>query len=214
MKKILNYAIIIAGLIVFAGLAYAHHASFESDLESRDSTFENPWYIGNINVAYDHFSFLDAGDVDYYTFDGNAGQEVIDLFIVFPASLNFLPKTVIVGPGLTGGSVPGWVKIPDGMGVMNYEYAIDWLTEEAFGELDNIIVLAYDEARPFTLPEDGTYWITIYHEEKKSGYYNIAHGEDHSIGGNAENWEVKLDNWIKGALSHETSSVSSWELFQ
>ncbi len=212
MKKILNYAIIIAGLIVFAGLANAHHASFESDLEGQDSTLENPWYTGDIDVAYDHFSFLAAGDVDYISFDGTAGQEVTDLFIVFPADLSFLPKAAIVGPGLSGGSVPDWVDIPDGMGVMNYEYATDWLTEEAFGEGDVIIVLAYDEPRPFTLPEDGTYMIVIYHEKKQAGYYDIAHGNDHSDGGNADNWEQKFDDWAKAALAFEASSVSGWEL--
>jgi hypothetical protein len=213
--RVMNHAVIVVGFLVFGCMAYAHHASFESDLVGQDSTLENPWRMvnGDIAIAYDHFSFLGKADVDYFTFDGIAGQVVEDLFIVFPASLSFLPKAVIAGPGLSGGSVPDWVEIPAGLGIMNYEYAIDWLTEEAFGELDHTIVLAYDEARPFQLPETGTYWLIIYEENQKSGYYDIAHGHDHADGEDAENWEAKLDDWVKSALDHESSAVSSWEVY-
>ncbi|MGC9329943.1 MAG: hypothetical protein ACP5I1_20070, partial [Candidatus Hinthialibacter sp.] len=208
----LAIGVAIVQLFAFTNFTYAHHASFESDLIGQDSTLENPWDIGDVNAAYDHFSFLNKKDVDYLALNGTAGQEISNLFILFPASLSFLPKVAIAGPGLSGGNVPDWVSIPDGLGVMNYEYAIDWLTEEAFGEGENIIILAYDEARPFTLPETGIYWLIIYHEEQQAGYYVITHGEDHSIGANAENWEQKLDTWIQAALAFEQSSVSNWEL--
>ncbi|MBN2326060.1 MAG: hypothetical protein JXR73_02825 [Candidatus Omnitrophica bacterium] len=212
MKNTLAISAAIAHLFIFTSFTYAHHASFESDLTGQDSTLENPWSIGDVHVAYDHFSILGEGDVDYITFDGTAGQEVSDLVIVFPASLSFLPHVAIAGPGLSGGSIPDWAPVPDGLGIMNYEYATDWLTEEAFGELENIIVLSYDEPRPFTLPETGVYWLIIYHEEQKPGYYSIAHGEDHSIGAHAEDWEQKLDAWIQAALAFEQASVSDWEL--
>ena len=215
MKNIIRTITVIAGIIVFAGLAQAHHASFESDLEGEDSSLENPWrmFNGDINIAYDHFSFLEAGGADYLEFDGEAGQEVADIYVCFPATLTFLPSAAIVGPGLSGGSVPEWVEIPEGMGVKDYEYALDWLTEEAFGEGDVIIVLAYDEPMQFTLPETGTYWLVIYHEDKQAGYYDIAHGENHDLGGNAENWEAKFDEWALKALASESSSASDWTLY-
>lgn len=194
--------------------AFSHHASFETDLPGEDSTLESPWDTGNIGVAWDHYSYLSEGDVDYIMFSGEAGQEVTDLFVLFPNDLEFLPKVVIAGPGLSGGTAPDWVEIPEGMGIMDYEYALDFLSEEAFGELDNYIILYSDDPRPFTLTETGEYYIIIYHEDQQSGYYNIAHGEDHSVGENAENWEQKLDEWVKAALGLVPSAVSEWEVYK
>lgn len=216
MLNRLLHTTLIFGLLAFAGLAQAHHASFESDLEGGDSSLEDPWEMVNldIDVAFDHFSYLGAGDVDYLMFEGEAGQQVIDIYVVFPATLTFLPNVAIVGPGLSGATLPDWVAIPDGMGAMVYPYALDWLTEEAFEEDGVGILLAYDEPHQFTLPETGTYYIVIYHEDQQSGYYDIAHGEDHSAGSNAENYVAKFQAWANAALASEQSAVSSWEIYQ
>lgn len=194
--------------------AATHFASFESDLPTGDSTLEDPWEIGPIRNAFDRFSYLDEGDVDYILFEGDAGEVVDHLFVIFPATLEFLPSVVIAGPGLSGGSVPDWVEVPEGMGIMNYEYFTDFLTEEAFGELEHFVVIAYDIPMEFTLPETSEYMIIVYHEDQQAGYYDIAHGNEHSVGGHAENWEDKLDQWVQGALGLTQSSVSKWELYQ
>jgi hypothetical protein len=214
MKKTIQFVVAVLVFGVLGHPTFAHHASFESDLPGGDSTLESPWHTGQISIAWDHYSYLAEGDVDYISFDGEAGQEVADLFVLFPSTLEFLPKVVIAGPGMSGGSVPDWVEVPEGMGIMDYEYALDFLTEEAFGELDTFIILASDDPRPFTLPETGLYYIIIYHEEQQAGYYNIAHGESHDVGEDAENWEVKLDNWVKAALGITQSSVSIWSIYK
>ena len=170
-------------IAITTGTAFAH----QPYCEFSDVTADSPWQVPDAAVSYAYYGNLyPAEDVDYFTFDAMAGQDVL-LSLSIPAiegQEDFAPVMMVSGPGVVGEAVtPERVAILtdyDAMMVDVGEEPEYWF--EPFGRQ---YYWTFENAF-FEAPEDATYTVALWHPEERLGRYAFVVGEREVIGGDLE----------------------------
>ncbi len=193
-------------LFVFIGVieSYSHFQQFENG----DATMEKPIEISDFQTSYAWYGTLNyPGDVDYFTFNGTKGQEVL-LYILFPVIENaseFYPSLALIGPGLPQENLPDEIVIPQGAGEMRLEYTLDQLDEMAHGN-----VYKYPPPMELALPEDGKYHVAIWHDDSFMGRYCFSHGSSHENGSSDPEAKAKIEEyWTPLTMSVDLPGTAS-----
>ena len=159
---------------------HAHQPFFEET----NLTPEHPWHVRNPQVSTAIYASLDpAGDVDYFTFDGRAGQSIY-LGLVIPqitGQEEFAPALALLGPGLPEAQLPADVVVPEGAGAQE----IPRLTGPATTFYEPFSRTSYWERQDerIELPADGRYTVAVWHPEEEVGRYVMVIGDQERLGG-------------------------------
>lgn len=198
------------GLVVAAVLGLAVHVAnahvmrFETD----NSTFDNPQNMVSAQLAKHWFATIQfPGDVDYYIFEGEAGEEV-SLHLMYPwieGHPPFYPSIALIGPGLPQIELSGGVRMPEGAGAIALEFSEEDLVEGFHDGLPFFEAPALEA----TLPQDGTYYVVIWHPLGEIGRYTFEHGDEHGGLEDDPDSEAKLEAF----WTPLQSSSLNWELY-
>ena len=170
----------LAAVLATAQPAFAHQPFFEE----ANLTPEKPWHIRDPLVSTAVYATLDpAGDVDYFAFEGQAGQSIY-LGLVIPqiaGQEEFAPALALLGPGLPEPRVPAEVVLPPGAGARE----IPRLTGPTTTFYEPFTRTSYWERQDdhVTLPADGRYVVAVWHPERETGRYVMVIGERERLGG-------------------------------
>jgi uncharacterized surface protein with fasciclin (FAS1) repeats len=213
--KLRSLFLVISGLLVLANLAPGVASAHQPYCENADLTAGNPWQVPDATISYAYFGNLyPEPDVDYFTFEASAGQEVL-LSLSIPAidgQEDFAPIMAVFGPGLdtdTLAELPERVTAPKGQGAMMVplgdepEYWFEpfggryyWNWEDYF----------------FDAPEDAVYTVALWHPEQELGRYSFVVGQEEIFGGDPECMELMDSYWtplIAGANPYRDTVIAA-----
>jgi hypothetical protein len=179
-RLILSAALAVLGLGVAAAPALAHRPYFED----KDIVAGKPWTIANPTISTVVYATLQTpGDVDYYAFDGKAGQRIL-LEITIPqisGQEEFAPTLALMGPGLPATKLPSAVARPAKSGAL----VIPPTTGPAETFFEPFSRTSYWErqSQRVTLPEDGRYVVAVWHPTRLLGRYGFVIGDREIPGG-------------------------------
>jgi glycerol-3-phosphate acyltransferase PlsY len=168
-------------LTVFATApALAHRPYFEEE----DIGPEEPWPVDDPTISTAIYATLEsATDVDYFTFEGQAGQ-VILLALTIPqieGQDDFAPSLALTGPGLPKAELPGHVIRPEDTGAL--EIAPPSGPAPTFFEPFSRTSYWDRQEERVTLPADGRYMVAVWHPEGQVGRYVFVVGDKERLGG-------------------------------
>ncbi len=170
-------------LLLATALPVSAHQPF---FEDSDLTAVAPYTISDISISLAFYGTLEkAGDVDYFVFDGKAGQAVF-LSLVIPeieGQETFTPTLALMGPGLSKGKAPKPVSQPKGSGVvlLRAANAEPMIFFEPFGMRNY-----YErQEQTITLPSDGRYTVALWSESSQIGRYTFSPGKREVWGGDS-----------------------------
>jgi hypothetical protein len=167
-------------VVLGATPALAHQPHFEEE----DIQAENPWKVEDPTISTALYATLDSpGDVDYYTFDGHAGQAIL-LAMVIPqiqGQEDFAPSLALLGPGLAQTLPPARVAVPEGAGAL----LIGPPPGPATTFYEPFSQTSYWERQEqrVSLPADGRYVVAVYHPTHLVGRYTFVIGDREKLGG-------------------------------
>ncbi len=168
-------------LIVVATVpALAHRPYFEEEDIGPDA----PWPVDDPTISTAVYATLEsATDVDYFTFEGQAGQ-VILLALTIPqieGQADFAPTLALMGPGLPGADLPGHVICPDEAGALEIA-PLPGPAPTFFEPFSRTSYWDRQEER-VTLPANGRYVVAVWHPEGQVGRYVFVVGDKERLGG-------------------------------
>jgi hypothetical protein len=183
-KRYLWKSVLLVGaLLVLASQPAVAHQPFFEEVES---TAAAPWLISDPSTSLAlYFSLERPGDVDYFVFDGTAGQAIL-LSIVIPqikGQENFTPTLALLGPGLPVVELPHVVEQPLNTGA----YILRASSGKASTFFEPFSRTGYWQRQQerATLPADGQYWVAIWSESGQVGRYTFSPGDRERFGGDA-----------------------------
>lgn len=176
----LAIAFAIACVLLAARPASAHQPFFEEE----DLTATAPWTIDEPTISTALYATLaPAGDVDYYAFDGEAGQAIFVGMSIpqIEGQDAFNPAIAVMGPGLPQAELPARVRAPAGAGAQ----VLRDDRQEAPGSFEPFSRTSYwQRQREYvTLPEDGGYMVAVWHDSGATGRYTLVLGDREVPGG-------------------------------
>lgn len=187
-------ALLVSAAVLLPATAKAHQPYCEFD----DVTADRPWQAPDSTISYAYYGNLyPAQDVDYFTFDAEAGQEVL-LSLSIPAiegQEEFAPVMALFGPGVeadTMPALPARVETPAGQGGMMVDVGEEpeyWY--EPFGGR----YYWNFENRYFEAAQDGIYTVALWHPEEELGRYSFVVGEQEVFGGDRDCMASFDDYW-------------------
>jgi hypothetical protein len=167
-------------IIVTAVPALAHRPYFEEE----DIGPNEPWQVDDPTISTAIYATLEsATDVDYFTFEGQAGQ-VILLALTIPqieGQADFAPTLALMGPGLPEADLPGHVIRPEDAGAV--EIAPPPGPAPTFFEPFSRTSYWDRQEEHVTLPADGRYVVAVWHPEGQVGRYVFVVGDKERLGG-------------------------------
>lgn len=179
-RLILSTALALAVLWAAATPAFAHRPYFED----KDIVASKPWRIDNPTISTVVYATLQTpGDVDYYAFDGKAGQRIL-LEITIPqiaGQEDFAPTMALMGPGLPSARLPATVEKPVKAGAQILPPPTG--PAETFYEPFSRTSYWERQSQRVTLPQDGRYVVAIWHPTKQLGRYGFVIGDREIPGG-------------------------------
>lgn len=186
------FALLVAVVLV-AGAAHAHQPFFEE----RDYTLAAPYRFADPSVSTAVYARLEpSGDVDYYQFQGRAGQQVpvrIDIPQIRGLE-GFAPSVALLGPP-EGAKVPEGVSVPPGVGAL-----VVWGppagTPPTFFEPFTRTSYWTRQNQQVTLPANGTYYLAVFHPQGQTGKYVLSVGEQEVRGGDPD-FRAKLKRYFQ-----------------
>ncbi len=183
LRLLIGAVLVLVSTLSMATRVFAHQPFFE-DI---DYTEANPRSIADPTVSTALYGTLSgADDVDYFTFEGRRGQEIlVRVDIPQLAGLEqFAPTVALLGPGLPATPVPRKVAQPSGTGAMVIPPPEG--KPSTFYEPFTQTTYWTRQVERITLPADGKYWLTIYDPAGKSGRYVLSVGEKEVPGGDPQ----------------------------
>jgi len=163
-----------------AAPALAHRPYFEEE----DIGPDEPWPVDDPTISTAIYATLEsATDVDYFTFEGQAGQ-VILLALTIPqieGQADFAPTLALMGPGLPKADLPDRVVRPDDAGAL--EIAPPPGPAPTFFEPFSRTSYWDRQEERVTLPSAGPYVVAVWHPEGQVGRYVFVVGDKERPGG-------------------------------
>lgn len=160
--------------------ALAHRPYFEEEDIGPDA----PWQVDDPTISTAIYATLEsATDVDYFTFEGQAGQ-VILLALTIPqieGQADFAPTLALMGSGLPEADLPGRVIRPDDVGALEIAPA-PGPAPTFFEPFSRTSYWDRQEER-VSLPADGRYVVAVWHPEGQVGRYVFVVGDKERLGG-------------------------------
>lgn len=166
--------------------------------EFADLTAAAPWQVPNPSISYAYFgNVFPAGDIDYFSFDAQAGQNVL-LSLSIPAIPDldvFSPVMAVFGPGMDASAPPQLsmrlVKpaAQTAMMIPLGDEAVYWY--EPFGRR---YYWNWDDYF-FRAPATATYTVALWHPANEIGRYSFVIGQREVFGGDADCFSSYSDYW-------------------
>jgi hypothetical protein len=170
--------------------ALAHQPFFEE----KDFTADTPAQIEDPTVSTAMYASLETqNDVDYYSFNGSAGQSVL-LSITIPqisGQENFTPIMALMGPGLPPVDLPQQVVKPQGSGVLILPSPAN---ATPFFEPFSRTSYWTRQEQYVTLPAKGSYSVAVWDGEGQVGRYVFVIGDREILGGDLA-FPLKMKNY-------------------
>lgn len=188
------FAVLMATALLLAttSAALAHRPYFEE----ADIPAGAPWEIDDPTVSTVVYATLDErADVDYYTFQGEAGQRIL-LEITIPQIAGqelFAPSLALIGPDLPAGQLPLRVEKASNLGVVEIAPPIG--PAEPFYEPFSRTSYWERQSEHVTLPEDGQYTVAVWHPRGEVGRYGFVIGDKERLGGDLLGLGSKLRSY-------------------
>jgi hypothetical protein len=174
-----TFVLALSVVVLWATPVWAHQPFFES----QDITAEDPWPIEDPSVSTAVYATLEtARDVDYYVFDGEAGQTVL-VSLTIPqveGQEDFAPTLALIGPGLPQTPLPASVARPEG-GALLFSPA-PGPAETFFEPFSRTSYWERQEERVH-LTAAGRYTVAVWHPEGEVGRYVFVVGDRELPGG-------------------------------
>lgn len=178
-----SISIILLTLILILGLKSTALAHIPLDT-SASASKEEPIMIEDHKISWAAYNQLDnAGDVDYYSFQTEQGEEIYFSMVIpqIERYKDFKPDVALIGPGLENNYagcdsdyINSLLKIdPDEKIIIVRD---DQDNSEIFFE--PFTQTSYWRRQQFTTaaPAAGTYYLAVFSEEKVQGKYTLAIG--------------------------------------
>lgn len=163
-----------------AAPALAHQPFFEEE----DIKADSPWVIEDPTISTAVYATLEsATDVDYFAFEGRAGQAIL-LQIIIPqieGQEEFAPHMALLGPGLPTAELPERVERLDNAGALLLPPP-SGPAPTFFEPFSRTSYWERQESRE-TLPADGRYVVAVWHEAGQVGRYVFVVGDKEQLGG-------------------------------
>lgn len=178
--------------LLIATPVFAHQPYFED----QELTADSPYQIDDISISLAFYGSLDsADDVDYFVFDGKAGQQVY-LRMVIPTIEGqeaFTPTLALIGVGLDPIRVPKPVVQPVNNGAILLR-ALPGKPHIFFEPFGGRNYYERQEAT-ITLPKDGRYTVAVWSESGQIGRYTFSPGKREVFGGDRNYFTKFLAFW-------------------
>jgi glycerol-3-phosphate acyltransferase PlsY len=166
--------------IVVAAPALAHRPYFEEE----DIGPNEPWQVDDPTISTAIYATLEsATDVDYFTFEGQAGQVTL-LALTIPqieGQDDFAPTLALMGLGLPKADLPGRVIRPEDTGAL--EIAPPPGPAPTFFEPFSRTSYWDRQEERVTLPANGRYVVAVWHPGGQVGRYVFVVGDKERPGG-------------------------------
>jgi hypothetical protein len=170
-------SLIVAGFLTFvtATAALAHRPIF---VEPRSNTARaTAIKIGDPEISWAVYAQLsDAGEVNYYRFEGKRGLRVrIETLVPHSESARaFGFDVALIGKGLDAARVPFALEASEGVII-----APDVGQDDTRVFDEHVTQTSYWKRQTLRaeLPADGTYWIAVYDPRERTGKYVLSIGE-------------------------------------
>jgi hypothetical protein len=173
--------LLLAAVLAAIGAArvWAHRPYFEE----HDIGPDDPWQIEDPTISTAIYATLEsAQDVDYYTFEGKAGQTIL-LALTIPQVEGqdlFAPTMALMGPGLPESDLPEQVVRAEGGAQV---FAPDPGPAPTFFEPFSRTSYWDRQEERVPLPADGRYTVAVWHAEGEAGRYVFVVGDRELPGG-------------------------------
>ncbi len=176
------------------GAARAH----QPFCEFADLTAAAPWQVPNANVSYAYFgNIFPAGDIDYFSFDAEAGQTVL-LSSSIPAIPDievFAPVMAVFGTGVEASEppqLPMHLVKPEAQSALMIPLGDEpsWFYEP-FGR---VYFWNWDDYF-FRAPATATYTVALWHPANAIGRYSFVIGQREVFGGDADCFSSYYEYW-------------------
>jgi hypothetical protein len=159
---------------------WAHRPYFEE----QDIRPEAPWQVEDPTISTALYATLEsAQDVDYYAFEGRAGQTIL-IALTIPqveGQDSFAPTMALMGPDLSEAELPRQVTHPRGSGALVFAPA-PGPAPTFFEPFSRTSYWDRQEER-VSLPADGQYTVAVWHPEGEVGRYVFVVGDRELPGG-------------------------------
>ena len=178
----LTSVLLLAAVLVYIGAApvWAHRPYFEE----QDIRSEAPWQVDDPTISTAIYATLEsAQDVDYYTFQGRTGQNIL-LALTIPQIEGqdlFAPTMVLMGPDLPEVDLPRQVNHPQGSGALVFA-PVPGPAPTFFEPFSRTSYWDRQEER-VSLPADGRYTVAVWHPQGEVGRYVFVVGDRELPGG-------------------------------
>jgi hypothetical protein len=189
LEKLVHYSrstsvrivLLVAALVSIGAVpVWAHRPYFEE----QDIGPEAPWPIDDPTISTALYATLEsAQDVDYYTFQGQAGQTVL-LALTIPQIEGqdlFAPTMALLGPELPAADLPRQVNRPQGSGALVLA-PVPGPAPTFFEPFSRTSYWDRQEER-VSLPADGRYTVAVWHPDGEVGRYVFVVGDRELPGG-------------------------------
>jgi hypothetical protein len=157
---------------------------YQPFFEEGDIKFDSPWVIEDPTVSTAVYATLDSPtDVDYFTFDGQAGQSIL-LQITIPqieGQEDFAPHMTLLGPQLPSIDLPDLVARPDDAGGVLLPPP-PGPAPTFFEPFSRTSYWERQQSRE-TLPANGRYVVAVWHDGGVMGRYVFVVGDKEQLGG-------------------------------
>jgi hypothetical protein len=174
--------LLLTAAVTFVGAApvWAHRPYFEE----QDIGPDVPWQIDDPTISTALYATLESvQDVDYYTFQGKAGQTIL-LALTIPQIEGqdlFAPTMALMGPDLPEVDLPRQVARSQGSGALVLA-PIPGPAPTFFEPFSRTSYWDRQEER-ISLPTEGTYTVAVWHPEGELGRYVFVVGDRELPGG-------------------------------
>jgi hypothetical protein len=187
---------------------WAHRPYFEE----QDIRAEMPWHVDDPTISTALYATLEsAQDVDYYRFQGQAGQTIL-IALTIPQVEGqdlFAPTMALMGSGLPQADLPRQVIQPEGSGALLFPPE-PGPAPTFFEPFSRTSYWDRQEER-VPLPADGTYTVAVWHPEGEVGRYVFVVG-DRELPGGDPTFPVKMRAYWTPVGSPPPPARSWWPI--
>jgi hypothetical protein len=180
VKIVRVLALATALIAIGAAPMWAHRPYFEE----QDIRPEAPWQVDDPTISTAVYATLDsAQDVDYYRFQGRAGQTILVALTIPQVEGQdlFAPAMALIGPGLPVADLPPQLAFPQGSGALLFAPTPG--PAPAFFEPFSRTSYWDRQEERVPLPADGPYTVAVWHQEGQVGRYVFVVGDRELPGG-------------------------------